>query len=586
VTSTSATADDTQRDAVSLPARRWIIVVLLVAAASVCLTTFLQLQNPRVLVSWHGFLHTAIANRFPGSFQRPENPFFAGERLPYYWVHQAVATAVGRALGVHVLYAFQLITATGLILLWTATGAVGVHRLGSLKAGLLAGFLALAGVNPLGPAIAATRHILQNKELFTAPQPADTIFVADHQSEELMTQPLLPALYVSADWRRGENIAWYLDNSSRGIALALLFWLVFVFTGGTPSMRALTEAGLIAAGMTALNPLVGLAAAGSLLAGSVAAGLMSRLTTGSIAAASTAMIAVACAAVAGAAIASPTYYHLFLVGGSGMTVFASRETLLRAAALALNVVVLLPMAAGGALVTTGPLRDRCRALLIAACGLLCVVPFISLTDDTEHNLANTAQALLVVPAVALVVTKRVRWLTAGLVVSICAPMAVATLAAYVGRPPLPVAFDGPVMHRTSDDPLDGLYRWIRDSTPHNAVFVANPLVPAKMSGNVAELPAFTGRTLFVDHASYLTTPHRDFERRSRAATRLVDGLPTSPDAADLAALRRPVYLLSYRGDQREFMDRLGHLYGAPVFHDRFVAVFDLNHSVSAIRLPQ
>jgi hypothetical protein len=578
VRSSSTVADDSPAGAVSVPAWRWIVIVLAVAAASVCVTTFVQLQNPRVLVSWHGFLHTAIANRFPGPFRTPENPFFAGERLPYYWLHHDLAAVIGQALQIHVLHAFQMLTATGLVILWMSAGAIGVHRFGSLKAGLLAGFLALAGVNPLGPAIAVTRHFLQGRDLFTAPRPTDTVFVSDDESEELMLQPVIPALYVSADWRRGENIAWYLDNSSRGVAVGLLFSLLFVFTSRTVSFSAVMAAGIIAAVMTALNPLIGLASVASLFAGSVASRLFAWLRCESVRTAPS-PLRLAVSGVVGAAIASPTYYHLFLVGGSGMTLFASRETLLRVVALALNVVILLPMAVGGILVTRDPLRERWLVLVIAACGLLCVVPFISLTDDTEHNLANTAQALLVIPGVAVVMAKRIRWLTPSLLFGVCLPMTVATLIGYLGRPPLPVGFDGTVMHRTSDDSLDRLYGWIRESTPGDAVFVADPATPAKMSGNVAELPAFTGRTLFVDQASYLTTPHADFERRRVLASRLVEGTRIlADDASYIAALRRPVYVISYRADQPEMADRLRRVYGDSVFHDRFAAVFILNLS--------
>lgn len=79
------TTNDVVRYAEAAPDRPrpyGIAVVLGVAAGSALLTTLVQLHNLRILASWHGFLHTAIANRFPGPFQVPENPFFAGESLP------------------------------------------------------------------------------------------------------------------------------------------------------------------------------------------------------------------------------------------------------------------------------------------------------------------------------------------------------------------------------------------------------------------------------------------------------------------------------------------------------------------------
>ncbi len=557
----------------------WLVIFLAVAAGSMLCMTLVQLQNSRTLVSWHGFLHTAIANRFPGPFKTPENPFFAGEPVPYYWFHHYIASLIARVLHVHPIRAFQIITAAGLVILWASAGAIGVHRFKSLKAGLLIGFLVLTGVNPLGPVIAVSKYVVHGNRLLTHPQMSDidTVFVTDRQSEDLMTQPLLGALYVTADWRRGQNLAWYIDISSRGIALALVFPLLLMFMSERMSwIAALSTAG-IAAAMTAFSPLIGLAVVGSLFAGSAVLALIDGIRHGP---ATTwpvpSTLGLAAAAVLGAAAASPTYTHLFLVGGSEMAVLSSRETLMRTLALGLNVIVLLPMACWSALRATDRLREHYRILVLAACGLLLVVPFVSLTDDTEHNLANTAQCLLVIPAVALTVTSRVPWLTNRFLVCLFTPMAVASIASYLGRPPLPIAFIGSEIHRTSDDALDRLYRWIRASTSLNAVFICDPASPAKMSGNVAELPAFTGRTLFVDHASYLTTPHKHFERRRDMATSLLQGLAMSePDATYLAALHRSVYLLSYRAEEPELIGRLVELYGAPVFHDRFVAVFDL-----------
>lgn len=558
----------------------WMVIVLGVAAGSTFLTTFLQLQNPRILVSWHGFLHTAIADRFPGPFKAPENPFFAGEPLPYYWVHHYVANVVGRVLDLHPIYAFQIITAAGLVILWISAGAIGVRRWGSLKAGLLVGFLALGGVNPLGPVIAVAKEVVLGTRLFSAAPPVsalDTAFVSEQESGELLTQPLLSALYVTADWRRGQILPYYLDNSSRGIALALLFPLLFVFTRRTVSWKAGVSIAAIAAAMTALSPLIGLALVGSLFGGSVAIALLNLIRAGTAGAGPVlSTLGLAASATLGAVAASPTYYHLFLAGGSAMQVPAFGVTLLKALALALNVIILLPMALWASLRATDGLRDHYRVLTIAACGLLFIVPLISLPDGTDHNLANTAQCLLVVPAVALTVSERVSRRTNRLLVGLFLPMTVATMASYLGRPSLPVAFDGAVMHRTQVDALEHAYQWIRDSTSSEAVIIADPTMPVKMSGNVSELPAFTRRSLFVDLPSYLTTPHKDFSRRRDLAMSLVEGFPASePDVRYLAALHRPAYLLSYRADRPELIDRLVHLYGAPVFHDGFVAVFDL-----------
>ena len=116
--------------------------------------------------------------------------------------------------------------------------------------------------------------------------------------------------------------------------------------------------------------------------------------------------------------------------------------------------------------------------------------------------------------------------------------------------------------------------------------VTDPERPVKMSGNVSELPAFTGRTLFIDHPSYLTTPYPDTQRRQSIARQLVDGgRSNSEDAAYLWRVRRtylasgeaprPVYLITYRADRTDIVEKMTAANGAPVFRNGLVAVFQL-----------
>jgi len=559
------------------PRSHWIAIAGACAVGCTLLTTGLQFSNTRTLVSWHGFVHTAIANRFPGRFAVPENPFFAGEPLPYYWFYHYAAGLVSAALTIDTIHAFQLITAAGLIVLWLSAGALGAYRLGSVRAGLVVAFLALAGVNPLGPAVAAAKSIGQRVALFSAAPPAaavETVFVSNEQANDLITQPLLSALYVGADWRRGQNVVWYLDNSSRGIALALAMPLLFVFTG-TFGWKSALSMSAIGAGMTAFNPIIGLGAVGSLLGGSVLVWVTTRTRSGGCPNV-LAPLGLAAAAALGAAAVGPTYYHLFMVGRSDVHVLGVDKIVARSIALAVNLVVLLPMAFWAARRAPDRLRDHCRILVIAACALLIVIPFVALPEDNEHNFANVAQCLLALPAVALTATKRWRSRSDLLLAGLFVPMTVATLVSYLGRPSLPIGFDGRLVHRTSSDPLETLYQWARVSTSRDAVFVCDPSRPVKMSGNVAELPAFTGRTLFVDQASYLTSPHGDFPRRQVIATRMTEGVRLSDaDAAYVAALHRPIFLLSYRGTDVELMHRLTQLYGLPVLHEGLFSVFHI-----------
>ena len=98
---------------------RWLRPLVTSALFWMLLVGSIHRESPRTLLSAHGFLHSAIAQRFwvDGPLLPPQNPFFAGEPLPYYWAFHALGAAVGGALGIDPLHAFEL-----LILL--ATGAL------------------------------------------------------------------------------------------------------------------------------------------------------------------------------------------------------------------------------------------------------------------------------------------------------------------------------------------------------------------------------------------------------------------------------------------------------------------------------
>ena len=89
------------RPAETITAPFWPLVTV-TTIAWVVLVLWQVFANPRLLASWHGFLHAGIASRFPSNTWVPENPFFAGEVVAYYWVYQwfgyvvSVEEGVGR----------------------------------------------------------------------------------------------------------------------------------------------------------------------------------------------------------------------------------------------------------------------------------------------------------------------------------------------------------------------------------------------------------------------------------------------------------------------------------------------------------
>src|SRR5262249_2623926 len=144
------------------------------------------------------------------------------------------------------------------------------------------------------------------------------------------------------------------------------------------------------------------------------------------------------------------------------------------AAFAANMIVLLPLAVWGARRAPTALRTRFVAMTIAASMLLVAGLLISLPDDTEHNLSNTAQCLLVIPAVGAVMSRPRSRTSALLLTALFVPVSVGTAVSYLGRPPLPIRFQNGLMQRTADAPLERFYEWVRAATPHSAVFIADP----------------------------------------------------------------------------------------------------------------
>jgi hypothetical protein len=530
-------------------------------------------------------VHAGIAEHLTLSALPPENPFFAGEPLPYYWLHQALAAGVARVLAIDALRALALLTLASLAVLMFSALRLGARHYGSASAGLLIAWLALAGLNPAGPAIAALKAVQRGIPLVDfASEPVDTVFVSNESADLFMTHPLLGALYVSADWRRGQNLVWFLDNSSRGPALALLVPLVALFLA-RPSRRVLLASAALGALTAALNPLVGLAAAGSLVGGACLTGAATALRahapvvqTVPARSKAGAELRVAAAALVGALLAAPTYWQLFAAAGSEPAVLDLGAAFVhKTAAMAASFVVLAPLACYGVWRAPERIRAKLAAIALGGLALAAAVPVLGLAEGNEHNLANAAGMLLAVPALGFAARSGAPRLAAAALLAAFLPVTLCTLASFAGRPPLPIATGGGVLVRTpAQDPLAELYAWVRSATPRAAVFVVDSAHPVKMATNVSELPAFTGRALYVDQPSYLTTPHASFAERTRRAAALTAGEPLAgADRAALAQLARPVYLLSHAGDDEHLAAQLTSHYGPPRFATGWVAVYAL-----------
>lgn len=540
----------------------------------------LELRNPRLVASWHGFLHTAIANRYPGPSWTPENPFFAGEPLRYYWVFHRLGSGLAHTLGVDPLTGLRILALAGLILLVVTAALLGRRMLGSTGAGIMIGTLALIGLNPLGPGIAAARHLGKHATLFEQElggRPVETVFVSNEQADQLMSRRLLPMMYYSTDWRQGQNVVWFFDISSRGLALGVLMALLAILL--RPAMRWFHLAGitLLTAALAALNPIVGLAVAGGFGFSYTLIRWKPRPPESGVPAFPGVVLALA----AGVLIAAPTFIQLFTHGGGMTTINPPLVIVNKLINLAVNFLVILPLVWIAVTSSLGSRAVSLRAAAITGGLLLLAVALVHLEEGNEHNLTNAALVVLAVPAVAALVLERTgeprperlarrrMWVTGLLFL----PVTVGTWLAFDGRPPLPFAATNGRLERVPpSDPVAALYQWIGQHTARDAVFIVDPSRPVKMSGNVSDLPAFTGRTLFIDQPSYLTTVYPDATMRSALSGRLIEGeAATAEEQSYLNRLGRPLYIVSYRADQAA---KLAARYGAPAFQRDFISVYE------------
>lgn len=521
----------------------------------------MQWLNPRLLTSWHGFLHAGIAERFPAASLPPENPFFAGEPLPYYWFYHALGAALSGVAGIDLLLAFRFIVLLSIAAIVAACMRFGAAHLRAPAAGVLAVVLVLIGVNPLGPAIAAAKAAGGEPAFVAIDAPIETEVVTNDIADAYMAHPLLGLMYFGEDWRAGQNLSWLLDVSARTPSLALLVVLAALL-GGSLGVAAVWRVAAIILVMglsTALNPLAGMAVGGAVIAAAVVLRVLGRKG----------LLAIALATFAGALLAWPTYSHLFGVGGAGFAPSTPAFALRKLIAAGVNFVVLLPLAALGAARARAELRPAMQLLAGAGAILVGGFVFVYLPEGNEHNLANAAQCLLAIPAVAWIpelgATRRAVWIGALLL-----PAGLATLLAFSGRPDLPLgSADGRIV-RT--DSIGADYAWIRTHVPGDAVLVTDPDQPVRMAGNVTEVPAFTGRPVFVDHPSYLTEPYEAFGLRLEAARRLQRGEAlTAEQAAELASIGRPLWLVIRRPDP-ERLDRLRARHG-PEAHAGALVLF-------------
>lgn len=528
--------------------------------------------SPRSFVSAHGMLHTAVVHRFasPTSIAAtpPENPFFAGRPLPYYWFFHYSAARLMDLLPIHPLQAIELLVVAAVVLAWFSGALAGRALYGGVLPGVAIGLFTFVGANPFGAGFLGARFALHGTEVF-ADDP--------HYLWGIVHPVIRLARFEDPFVLYGPLINFFLNTTSRPLALALLVFvalaLVRYLRGGRA--RWLTAVVLGSALCTAFAPIIGLAALPVLAAALCAAPLIpsgpegatrsggppepSRDEEGEVAEPERRRWWIAATGLgAGVALALPTYSHLLgLTGGGTVTIGPSLRV---ATAVAVSAGLLGAMAAVATWRARGFRRRFMAAFLGAAAVLIAASVIVRLPVSNDSNFFHAGVLLLGVPAAGVFAPAfgwrpRREWLAAVLLLLVFLPTPLVVLASYLGRPAVPLSLGGAVVRRIPEtDPWARAYAWIRDETAADAVFITDPRPPLVTAvGNFPELPALTERFLFTTRSTnYVVSPNADAGVRERIATRLVDGRRLAPeDEAYLDALDRPIYVIREAGEGEE-----------------------------------
>jgi hypothetical protein len=555
----------------------WYYVPAVFATVLTCVAIVaIHRDSFRTLVSAHGLLHTAIADRFLtgwASFGRPENPFFAGERLPYYWFYHYVAARFSASLGVHPLVAFEWLGLLAASLVWIAGAGIG-RRLGWGPGPTLAiGFFAFSGANAFGAAI------LLGKLALRRPWPVD-----DEEYLWGLAHPVLALARLNDPGALyGPLINFFLNNSSRALALALVLVSLLALLSYLQSGRASTLGALLLASTlcTAFSPIIGLVAALALSGALACESLWSRLRAVPLEEQGPAHFMRAATALAvGCAVPVSTYHHLFGLSADPEIVLAPRFDLISTFAASAGPLFVLVCVA---LAFLPAQRRFLRIVTQAAVILILGNAVLRIPGTNESNLFHAAAFMLAVPAAGVIrllstSSSPTKWLAYLAVFALFLSTPLIVLWAYWHRPPVPLSLQGSQLHRTpSDTPSGGLYRWVAASTTPDAVFITDVRPPLKTPvGNTPEFPALSGRMLFVAKGpNYVVNPYPDATRRRHIAATLADAqVLESADRAYVAALERPVFLLIDTAND-ELVSALRSLYGEPRFRENGIVVFHL-----------
>lgn len=522
-------------------------------------------------VSYHGLYHAGIAQSIADGFP-PEDPYFAGEPLHYYYAWQAAVAGIAAWFGVGPLFSIQLLNLLAALLFALGLDAAGRAAGLSHAARRWAFPLAVLGFNGAGW--------------------LGGLFSWSETRQLLAQEPALPALYALQNFQFGwetRNLSFLsklLNASSHALALGpALFAIAPTLAEQTrPSASgwlAPLRGGAWLALTLALNPVIGFAVGLAMAAARFARPQSWSAFRPWIVAALFALL-----------LAAPFLWPLF--GGDGESA-AIDWRWLRIWNLVGPGLALLPLLwLGLHWERLGPARGRLLAALAAVgwCAIALALPL-----GNEYKFIRIFWMLAALPCGAQLAS----WLSMGrgrslavLYLLLLLPTTAATAWQYarVGRQVAPVAeVDGVLLVRGSvRDPESGrrVRPWIQAirTLPADAVLVDEPALAGGWLGGMviaqgSPLVPLTSRSLFTDRADFHGVSMHGMEavgQRIALGNAAQRGEPDALRAIGALFQGRPVYLLRRPGAEERnpgSTARLEEALGGPVAESAGLAIYHL-----------
>ncbi|MDQ7006101.1 MAG: DUF2298 domain-containing protein [Acidobacteriota bacterium] len=520
-----------------------------VAAGLTAIVAAGVILSPSFRASYHGLLHSSIVYQVSRTGIPPENPYFAGEPLHYYWGFHLLGALIGKALGIDPLSSLSILrlgAATGLPLATARLGRrIAPRRLNSAVASIAG----LAGLNGLG-----------------------WLFLLGRSDEFLGlwregANPLGVLSLMSWGFNRrlaaGLTIALNLSGFGLGIAVGLVAVEQAALVARGKGARAAVAAVLLVATSILINPLAG-AAALLILAGTTIGALWPARGRWNRAA----WLGLACG-VGGLVLAAP--YLLSITGGETRDLLRFVRPRLWQGLCVLGPLILIALPAGIAECRLRPLR-RWLPIGLAACFPALAGTVMRLPAQDEYYFLRAAALPLGFFGAATLRGARGRWrgimAMASFLVFVPPTAIVATAYFAAARRPMPLVAAGDnliLLPRSRDETR--AYDYLRNQTPPNSVIVEQfskqqlSFRPAQGS----DVPVFAQRDEYLGYNSGVTRKtrgmliggYRDLRKRKKQLARLF-GSPCHVEIVKEihTELGRPVYVLARPGSK--LGDRMGH----------------------------